>query len=72
MQPGQEGERVVVTRDVHRTFIDPRTGDEQRGERLVRRGGKLTVQRWVNAGAAICETDDGSTVLMQGSEIEPA
>jgi hypothetical protein len=63
---------VAVTKDVHRTFIDPRTGDELHGERLVRRGQILTVQRWVNAGAAMCETEDGSTVLMQGSEIEPA
>jgi hypothetical protein len=70
MEPGREGERVVVRWDVHRTFIDPRTGSEIKGERLVRRGEVLTVRRWVNFGAALCDFDDGGTVLMQGNEIE--
>jgi hypothetical protein len=71
MQPGREGERVVVLRDVHRRLIDRQTGAELQGERLVQRGDVLTVRRWVNAGAAICDLNDGGTVLMQGNEIEP-
>jgi len=68
----KEGRQVRATVDVHRTFIEPRTGAETKGELLMGRGEVATVRQWVNAGAARCEKEDGNTVLLKASQMEAA